>query len=520
MSFVQDSSSRAVRSLESILTVAEELLFSFVLPVEVVRKYEFVREQAMQKAGLHSTSTRIRQLQREAHAKQQEVAQSDSGTAPDREAERCEFITRLDSAHDILRSYQRMLVCVSTSFNDLGALADCMPHSRKSVPVLADMFKQSQDKPLRMSELESSHAKLMEKYKDLEIEAHAICARFIDELSTKQRDLEASLIKLKTASAQADERLTQLQRQVSAERLMSEAKLQELFEENRSLYEEQIERMEKAHSLELEMTVNEKEAAVEETKALKHELSNLKSRHEAEISELQAQSKRELDTANASFMDVQETKQHQRRASLEDMLSAIHNREEELKIKLERLASEGSSTINQLQAKFDAAKEVEEDLRTVLKLIGERVHYTYTKHSPKHRDWNAELSQRKAELIDNLEELAWSSDIILEVEFVCYLASKLTADNDWLIERLAEFGKENERLKRQSGSPQSVKPETLHKQVMDDIRSTTLMMKDFESARDRLVKQFRSTETQDPHSESPNVVANLYKKYISQLDQC
>jgi hypothetical protein len=78
MSVTRETGSRAVRSLESLLAVAEgnsqlELLFSFALPADVVKKYEFMREQAMQKAGLYNSPSRIWQLQRDAHAKQQEA---------------------------------------------------------------------------------------------------------------------------------------------------------------------------------------------------------------------------------------------------------------------------------------------------------------------------------------------------------------------------------------------------------------------------------------------------------------
>ena len=58
-----------VRSLHNLLKVTEELLFSFPLSADLVRKYEMLREGAFLKAVIHSAS-KIRRMQKEAHTQQ------------------------------------------------------------------------------------------------------------------------------------------------------------------------------------------------------------------------------------------------------------------------------------------------------------------------------------------------------------------------------------------------------------------------------------------------------------------
>ena len=59
-----------VRSLHNLLKVTEELLFSFPLSADLVRKYEMLREGAFLKAGLIHSASKIRRMQKEAHTQQ------------------------------------------------------------------------------------------------------------------------------------------------------------------------------------------------------------------------------------------------------------------------------------------------------------------------------------------------------------------------------------------------------------------------------------------------------------------
>lgn len=512
MSVASDAPPRAVRSLESILSVAEgtvlaELLFTFVLPAEVVKKYEYVREQAMQKAGLPNSSTRIWQLQREAHAKQQDAAMVlQRGVRLETDNERSELITRLDSAHELLRNYQRMIVCVCTSLDDLQSLAEKATKSRRALPQLTELYKQSQDKPLRLSELESSQTKLVERFRELETEAQMVFSRFIVELSSKQSTLEASVNRLQLAALQANEEAARLQSQLNEDRLSNEAWRLKAQEESRELYESQIKDLQREYSIEKGNLLQEKASALEEAKLLSHELAALQAKHETEIDFIEAQFQQKLDHLRSS--DSQVDNRQSESGSLQERLNSMKQREDALKVRIDMLTTDSNSTITALQDKLAASEESREDLHTILNAVADRLHVTYTKHAPKQKDWNSGLSLRRQELVESLQELEGCVDVLLDAEFTCYLVSKLSADNDWLIERLADFGKENEKLKRQQ-SGQPIRADGFHSQVMEDIKTTSFALKGFETARDRLLRQFGTTA--EPKVNSPEKVQSSLK---------
>ncbi len=84
--------------------------------------------------------------------------------------------------------------------------------------------------------------------------------------------------------------------------------------------------------------------------------------------------------------------------------------------------------------KLDELNEYTTRLETVLRAMREKLKDFYDKQRPLQTSWKEEDSHTEVEEI-------------LYTEFVLHCASKLGNDNKWLVERLAEFGKENELLK-------------------------------------------------------------------------
>lgn len=64
---------------------------------------------------------------------------------------------------------------------------------------------------------------------------------------------------------------------------------------------------------------------------------------------------------------------------------------------------------------------------------------------------------------------------------------KLSSDNDWLVDRLAELGKEYHKLRDDGRSPT---PNRLKEEVINDLRAASNALKEFEEARDKLMSQF------------------------------
>lgn len=522
MSVTSETTSRAVRGLESLLSVAEgesytELLFTFALPADVVKKYEYMREQAMQKAGLYNSPSRIWQLQREAHAKQQQSEGKDVQTNTDEEARpetesisaKYELIARLDSSHELLKHYQKVLSSLSRAFDDLQVLSENETAVRRPVSQLTDLVRQSPDKPLRMSEFESSQTKLVKRYKQLESEAQVAYAKHLQELSLKQSNLEASLNRILSQARRQKERIrmlevtevahheaeqgdseevARLRSRLQSEKHAYEERLQRLREEHRASRDALIEDSRKAVKREMDELVKEKNMAIEEAQRLEIELEQQRKYTDAEIAELQSTYKSQIELLGSSLKEESEYRSQDHDAKVDELRRSHRLRENELLSKLERLTSDDHSAVSELRDKLSEALKREEDLHQLLRSIGERLHSIYLKYSSTHKDFDYDISRRRRELLE--QEETWKVDFLMESDFVCYLVTKLSADNDWLVERLAEFGKENDRLKRKGPGSPSGKDEGFHLKVRESIYAATDALKDYEAARERLVEQF------------------------------
>ena len=81
--------------------------------------------------------------------------------------------------------------------------------------------------------------------------------------------------------------------------------------------------------------------------------------------------------------------------------------------------------------------------------------------------------------------------------------SKLTCDNNWLIERISEIGKENENMKN------NMKTATVH-ETLNELNASSSVLKSFEVSRERLKKKLSESMV-----EFPNTYSKLAHKYNS-----
>ena len=110
-------------------------------------------------------------------------------------------------------------------------------------------------------------------------------------------------------------------------------------------------------------------------------------------------------------------------------LNEIHfDNEKRLQSKVHNLIGTDNE-IDMLKAKLLREQEA-------LKYIKEKLYSIYEKHIiASQNTWNPENNANYT-----AEEMKW-------LDFINYQITKLTNDNKWLVDRLAEFGKENEELK-------------------------------------------------------------------------
>ena len=81
-----------------------------------------------------------------------------------------------------------------------------------------------------------------------------------------------------------------------------------------------------------------------------------------------------------------------------------------------------------------------ERFKRALEVIHDKLVEAYSPHDELQNDWHKDIANRPD--YDNQ-----GFEILDEVDFICFLMEKLQSDNNWLVDRLSEFGEENEKLK-------------------------------------------------------------------------
>ena len=129
-----DSTSQT-KALQSLLKVVEELLFSFALPPELVKKYQTMKGGVFRKLGIQDTQNYIWKLQKEAHSKLSPKKEAKVQVAENTQMEhlrfeelqqsanavRWELLSRLTISHHITRCYQETCNYFLKSFFNLQA---------------------------------------------------------------------------------------------------------------------------------------------------------------------------------------------------------------------------------------------------------------------------------------------------------------------------------------------------------------------------------------------------------------
>lgn len=78
-------------------------------------------------------------------------------------------------------------------------------------------------------------------------------------------------------------------------------------------------------------------------------------------------------------------------------------------------------------------------------------------------------------------------DTVIETEFLVYMLEKVNNDNNWLVDKLAEYGQANDLLQSRR---QIRKPDLFVRKVWADIRQTSDALREFEESRGRLIEKF------------------------------
>ena len=301
----------------------------------------------------------------------------------------------------------------------------------------------------RMREMANKEKKLIEKYNSTILQLETQLIELTRELAVKEKKLNESLMH---TEAQVIENKREL--------AYKEKKINEKLEDERERLEDEITSLKREISKkdsELEATQSKLSSAREELSAAKSKQSEQRE----EISRLKIKNdSKELMLAKNKLVENKE--------ELAQAKSKLSDTREELSLYKTQCNNykEENSELKNLYS--DSLK-----LRESFMKLQETLHEIFMTYSNSHEEWQRE---RWKESQDDLDE------VLQEVDFLAYMISKLANDNNWLVDRLAELGQENQRLKDFS-SPKK-------QEMISELRATSNAFKGFENARSKLLYHF------------------------------
>ena len=173
---------------------------------------------------------------------------------------------------------------------------------------------------------------------------------------------------------------------------------------------------------------------------------------------------------------------------------SFHEKESILIDQLDKITVEDASVLKNLREKLEKSHLKNQDLRNAIKSIMERVSGIFDEFIDK-EEIHEHYSRRKNEIFESRCGRSWGNyaDLFVELDFIGYALHKLKGDNDWLVEQLDSFCKENEELKDNIfHNYASHDQKTMQKEgVFRNLSSNELASKDFNEVGSKLVIQFK-----------------------------
>lgn len=387
-----------------------------------------MRGKTLEKVGLSHSSTKIWTLQRDANSK---VKLKSSKQNFEENTELLnEYLVRLETSHEITLKFakyvEERLHCTHKIYTKARSLIDNSPASPLKFPN-------------QLEELELIRYKDIFRFKDMEISELRLLDQFSSRHIHKETDLLVIIEQVKDKLIHYDRALQSLDQQIdniTSQNRSQQLELQEVLLE----FKEKVKELEKNKACQ-SGTI---EKIREENRVLSLQNSHLKN----SIEEFARNEKKITEKYTREIGNDHEEIQNLRRAIREK--------------------NEGQSDRGVLR-----------DLVGIVKDITHKAFEKYATSQSEWIDasWKEEFGGYKGEY----------KEMLLEIEFLCFLIGKLSNDNNWLVDRLAEIGKTNYKL---SGDGKSPTPNRMKEEVLCDLQAASNALKEFEEARENLLSQF------------------------------
>jgi hypothetical protein len=472
--------STEAEAIAGFLEVAEgkvyiELLFSFPLPYEVVLKYEKMREKTFKVSGLPYSSSRIWRLQNDANRKAKQKNLKTEETDKNHQ----DYTNRLSISHDInlrfIKLFEDILVSYEKTESKLKYMTDNNP----------GLYTPMQLKTL---DLEFMNYKDLNKLKDLEQEEIKQLEYFSQRLLDKEKETLKAIKHIEDKFFHYEKSLQNLESVIDniaykhhTEKKELESKLQDLMLKCNNLdpqdpYKPQASGEIEKLCHENMMLYNKK--LLDEILSLKNEIKEVNlqvsltsSDYKQQICELQIknnQLQEEIILYKAKYNEIREEIGIYKDKSRQ-YIDEIDRKKDERFVSAQSFSSRGENIekIHQLKETLDKIQGI--------------THKVFVRYEKSHEEWGEEYIK------DQYPGSNEYSRVLYELNFLYYMIAKLAGDNNWLVDRLSDLGKENQRLKE---DVKTFSPRKIDEDAINDLRAASTALKGFEDARSKLLTHF------------------------------
>jgi hypothetical protein len=489
-----------------------------------------MRDRAYEKAGLARPVNRIWSLQRSAHSRQSFIDNPLDSARDD--LNKYDYLMRLDASHELaqnmLASFELTISSLDNVVRRASHIIEKVTNPRDKTPPRTRISYAKpvyNDRTMKLYDLEASPNIQIRRFKELEEDEHLHLQRYLSELEKKQDELNFAIDKLNEIikhqrfavenlendlhSLNArfanekrgyEEQLHELMKKYDIEKDEAYRAIKKLKEDSARVQNELMESSKKIQIEEYSAWIKEKQTKDEQICKLTLELEDLKLSSKSEINEINRNYSQKINLLNQRLDKEKEVNE-----DLEDQVLELQNtlkrRESELVERLEKMTCDDSIAFKDFRETLDKYETNEHILKQVINYVYDKIHPIYLKFAPVQKDWASEVQGRRSSLMSLFCHPTWQSHVeyLVEIEFLIYLLGKINNDKDWLVERLTEYGKENEKLRYRTPNGRSrqqspTNREDIYKQVWRDIRANDQAVRSFEDARHRLLEHFRVEE--------------------------
>lgn len=484
MSIFQD-----FEGLLGLLKIAEELLFSFPLPAEVIKKYEFLRTKTFTKCRIPYNGSHIKRLQLEALSKLDKDTEKVINTSAlefkdiDLQNKLQQITLNTQKLANVIEKLfklneQIIYTCSGILNNEMGTEKKTKNVSKllelplkpfdvyeNDIEAMAENYKKT---------LAQNEILILNKLQAIDEEFHSKTI-YIKKL---EQDLNENTNELNKTQSEIMEKYNQLQDKYVKEKNEYEKKIKEYKEEMQLSKTSSLNEARRAQMKEIDKIIQEKDMYQEQSEALRRQLDDVSSALQIELKNMHEDYEKSTQELTQSLTNKNKEIETSLRYKIEVLEKTLLYREKELMDEINKLKKSNFDLTEKMTSEISFYKNNSESLQNCFECISGVLEKVYKQHSDK-----------------NIEPGDMSNTLMRQIEFLDLAIEKLSKDNSWLVERISEVGKENETLKKEVNKCKA-------QETILEIGASNKVLQNFEASRSKLKQKISESIKQFPDTYS------------------